>query len=85
MVRKDVQIKPDIWLHTKSVAEFVQKASDYKSAIWIQKDDKRANGKSMLGILALEIAESASVTIIADGEDEEIAVKKLGEYISSNA
>ncbi|MCL2163695.1 MAG: HPr family phosphocarrier protein [Oscillospiraceae bacterium] len=67
------------------MAEFIQKASEYKSSIWMEKDGKRANAKSMLGILALNITESTSISLIADGVDEEIAVKVLGEYISSNA
>jgi len=85
VVRTQVEVKPDLWAQSKSVAEFIQKASEYKSSIWMEKDGKRANAKSMLGILALNITESTSISLIADGVDEEIAVKVLGEYISSNA
>ena len=85
MVQKDIHIRSDIGLQSKSLAEFIQKASNYKSSIWLEKDEKKANAKSMLGILALGINESTDVRLIAEGEDEEIALKELEEYIGSNA
>ena len=85
VTRKDVQVSAEFWLQSKSVAEFIQEASKYKSSIWIEKDEKRANAKSMLGILALSVADSKVIALVAVGEDEAVAVNELEEYISSHA
>ena len=85
MIREDIRVNQNIWLSSKSVAEFVQKASTYKSSIWIEKDDKKANAKSMLGIMALGVTGISFVTVIAEGEDEDAAIRELEEFICSNA
>ena len=85
MIRKVIQLRSNIGLQSKLLAEFIQKASNYKSNIWLEKDEKRANAKSMLGILALGINERADVTLIAEGEDEEKAIKELEEFMGLNA
>ena len=66
-------------------AVFIQKASNYKSRIWIESNERKANAKSLLGLLSLGIYKGAKVTIIADGEDEQKAVEELEEYLSSNS
>ena len=82
MITKDIQIESETGLQSKTIAELIQKASKYCSSIWVERDEKRANAKSMLGILALEITSAAKITIIADGEDEKAALKELGEFLS---
>ena len=81
MVQKDIVINPGSWLKAKSAAEFIQKASEYKSMIWVEKDDKKANAKSLLGLLALGIAPGASVRLIAQGEDEDMALAALDTFM----
>ena len=82
MIRKDLHVKSNMVLSTKSVAELIQRASVFRASIWIEKDDKTANAKSMLGVLALKLADDCKITIIADGEDEEYAINELEEFIS---
>jgi phosphotransferase system HPr (HPr) family protein len=84
MVQKDIRLKPGTGLQAKSAAEFIQKASNFKSAIWVEKDEKKANAKSLLGLLALGISANEPLRIIAEGEDEENAVAELGAFMILN-
>ena len=81
MVQRDIVLNPSSWLKAKSAAGFIQKASEYKSMIWVEKDDKKANAKSLLGLLALGISPGSSVRLIAQGEDEDTALAALGTFI----
>jgi len=82
MIKKEVIIKNDSGLESKHAALFIQKASNYKSSIWVEKDERRANAKSLLGLLSLGLGNGTKVMLIADGEDEEIAIKELEQYIN---
>ena len=84
MVHKDIEISLKSWNGAKSAAEFIQKASDYKSSIWIEKDNKKANAKSLLGLLALEITPGCGIKLSAQGDDEDEAVSALGEFMTRN-
>ena len=61
-----------------------QRANEFESSIWVEKDERRVNAKSLLGVLSLGIVKGTSISIIADGSDEEEAVKTLVELIESN-
>ena len=84
MVQKDITLSPGAWQKAKSAAEFVQRALDFKSSVWVEKDDKKANAKSLLGLLALGIAPGAGVRLIADGADEDSAVAELGAFLTQS-
>lgn len=84
MVRKNIEVTPEAWTKAKSSAEFIQKASEYKSSVWVEKDNKKANAKSLLGLLALEIAPGCGLQISAQGEDEEEAVAALCHLMTQN-
>ena len=77
MVRKDVTITNNIGLHARPATFFIQKANCFKSSIWVEKEERRVNAKSLLGVLSLGIAKGMTVTLIADGADEESAVDGL--------
>ena len=82
MVTREITIKNRSGLQSKPAAMFIHKASNYKSAIWIEKDDRKANAKSLLGLLSLSIGNGTKVVITAEGEDEEKAVNELEEYVT---
>ena len=63
---------------------FIQKANSYKSSVWIENSDRRANAKSLLGVLSLGITKGKEITIIADGVDEKEAVDGLVDLILSD-
>ncbi len=84
MVSNNVTVQNSVGLHARPATFFIQRANEFKSSIWVEKDDRRVNAKSLLGVLSLGIVKGAEISIIADGSDEEEAVKTLVELIQSN-
>ena len=83
MISRDVTIVNDVGLHARPATFFIQKANEYKASLWIEKEDRRVNAKSLLGVLSMGIVKGTVVTIIADGEDEAKAVEGLEQLILS--
>ncbi len=81
---KNIEIKSNMGLQSKTAAVFIQKASNYKSSVWIEKGERKANAKSLLGLLSLGIAGGSKVLVIIEGEDEEKAAKELEKYLRSD-
>ena len=84
MVTKEVYINSPEGLHAKPATFFIQKANEFRSSIWIEKDDRRVNSKSLLGVLSLGIVKGTTVRLIADGVDEATAIDTLSEFVASN-
>ena len=83
MFVKDVVVQNQVGLHARPATFFIEKANEFKSSIWIEKEDRRVNAKSLLGILSLGIVGGTSIRIIADGTDEELAVQGLIDLVDS--
>ena len=83
MFVKDVMVQNQVGLHARPATFFIQKANEFKSSIWIEKEERRVNAKSLLGILSLGIVGGTSIRIIADGADEQQAVDALLELVES--
>ena len=83
MYMKDVTVQNQIGLHARPATFFIQKANEFKSSIWVEKEERRVNAKSLLGVLSLGIVGGASIRIIADGADEQAAVDALVKLIDS--
>ena len=83
MISRNVTVTNSLGLHARPATFFIQKANSYKCSIWVEKEDCRVNAKSLLGILSLGISKDASITVIADGADEEDAVNGLVELVES--
>ena len=83
MFVKDVVVKNQIGLHARPATFFIQKANEFKSSIWVEKEERRVNGKSLLGVLSLGIIGGVGIRIIADGADEEVAVSSLVSLVDS--
>ncbi len=77
MVSKEVTIVNTVGLHARPATYFIKEANTYQSSIWVECGDRRANAKSLLGVLSLGITKDTTVTIIADGPDEEQALEGL--------
>ena len=84
MCMKDIEVKNQVGLHARPATFFIQKANEYKSSIWVEKEERRVNAKSLLGILSLGITKGTTITLIADGVDEVEAVNALTDLIQSN-
>ena len=83
MYSNAVKLQNQVGLHARPATFFVQNAHKYKSSIWVESGDRKVNAKSLLGVLSLGIAKGMTVTLIADGYDEEEALAGLAELIDS--
>ena len=83
MIRKEIKIGKEQGLKSKTAALFVQKASLYKSSILVEKGERKANGKSMLGLLSLVIEKGEKINLMIDGFDEDRAIKELEDFLKS--
>ncbi|MCY1712744.1 HPr family phosphocarrier protein [Caproiciproducens galactitolivorans] len=83
MCVKEVLVQNQVGLHARPATFFIQKANEFKSSIWVEKEERRVNAKSLLGVLSLGIVGGTTIRIIADGADEEEAVKSLVELVQS--
>lgn len=83
MKSRDVVITNASGLHARPATFFIQKANTYKSTIWVEKEDRKVNAKSLLGVLSLGIAKGMTVTLIAEGPDEADALAGLAALIDS--
>ena len=81
MITKEVKISNAIGLHARPATFFIQKANTYASTIWVEKDDRKVNAKSLLGVLSLGIAKGMTITLVADGQDETLAIEGLTDLI----
>jgi phosphocarrier protein len=83
MISQSVTIQNSVGLHARPATFFVQKANSFKCSIWVEKEDCRVNAKSLLGVLSLGITRGTKITLIADGEDEAVAVAGLAELVDT--
>ena len=84
MYTQEITVKNEVGLHARPATYFIQKANEFKSGIWVEKEERRVNAKSLLGVLSLGIAKDTVITLIADGADEKEAVAALAELIENN-
>jgi phosphocarrier protein len=83
MKTRDVVITNASGLHARPATFFIQKANSYKCTILVEKDDRKVNAKSLLGVLSLGIAQGMTIKLIADGQDEEAALNGLVSLVNS--
>ena len=83
MYLKDVTVKNQVGLHARPATFFIQKANEFKSSIWVEKEERRVNAKSLLGVLSLGILGGTAIKVIADGADENEAVDALEKLVLS--
>ena len=84
MLSKSIVVQNQVGLHARPATFFIQKSNEFKSSIWIEKEDRKVNAKSLLGVLSLGITKGTEIKIITDGVDEEEAINALEALIDSN-
>ena len=84
MYIKEAVVNNQVGLHARPATFFIQKANEYKSSIWVEKEERRVNAKSLLGVLSLGIVKGTAITLIADGGDEKEAVAALVALVEDN-
>ena len=77
-------VNNQVGLHARPATFFIQKANEFKSSIWVEKEERKVNAKSLLGVLSLGIVKGTPIKLIADGPDEKEAVEALQKMISSD-
>ena len=83
MYSNAVKVQNQVGLHARPATFFIQKANEFRSSIWVEKDERRVNAKSLLGVLSLGIVGGTSIKIIADGTDEKDALDALVSLVES--
>ena len=83
MFVKEVAVQNHVGLHARPATFFIQKANEFKSSIGVEKEERRVNAKSLLGVLSLGIVGGTNIKVIADGADEQQAVEALVKLVAS--
>jgi phosphocarrier protein len=81
MLEQEVIICNKLGLHARAAAKFVATASEFSAQIEVEKDDKRVNGKSIMGVMMLAASKGTVIKLYAEGDDAESAVNKLAELV----
>lgn len=83
MFTQEVTVNNEVGLHARPATYFIQKANEFKSRIWVEKEERRVNAKSLLGVLSLGIVKGTAITLIADGPDAKEAVEALAQLVDN--
>lgn len=83
MYVKEVLVQNQVGLHARPATFFIQKANEFKASVWVEKEERRVNAKSLLGVLSLGVVGGTGIKVIADGVDEQVAVDSLVRLIES--
>lgn len=81
MVTRDVTITNSVGLHARPATFFIQKANSFKSSLSVEREDRRVNAKSLLGVLSLGVVKGMTITLVADGVDEKEAIEALATLV----
>jgi len=77
MTRQEVSIQNKLGLHARASTKLTQTASKFKSDVWLSRNDRRVNAKSIMGVRMLAAAKGSVITVEANGEDESLAVEAI--------
>lgn len=81
MIKKPITINLSTGLEARPVAQLVQVASQFNSEIYVEIGKKRVNAKSIMGMMTLGLIAGQSITVEADGADEDQAVSEIEKYL----
>jgi phosphocarrier protein len=77
MIRRPVKVTNKLGLHARASAKLTQLASRFQSSIWIEKNGRRVNAKSIMGVMMLAAGIGSTVELETDGADEQVAIDEL--------
>ena len=83
MYSQEAVVNNQVGLHARPATFFIQKANEFKASVWVEKEERRVNAKSLLGVLSLGIVGGTTIKIIADGADEQEAVDALVKLVET--
>lgn len=83
LVERTVEVKLETGLQARPAAQFVQEANRYSAHLFLEKDGKKVNAKSIMGLMSLAITNGQEIKLIADGADEEAALNHLSLFVAN--
>ena len=83
MIKRQIDIINKLGLHARAAAKFVTLAAQYKSDIQLVGNDRKVNGKSIMGVMMLAAGQGTSLDLVADGNDENAATDALEGLVKS--
>ncbi len=83
MIKESIEIINKLGLHARASTKFTQTASQFKSEVWVEKNGRRVNAKSIMGVMMLAAAQGTIIQIEANGEDEQAAIEALKALINN--
>lgn len=84
-MERSVEVKLETGLQARPAAQFVQEANRFTADLFLEKEGKRINAKSIMGLMSIAITKGETITLIADGPDEDIALNELVSLITSKS
>lgn len=81
LVERSIKVELETGLQARPAAQFVQEANRYTAHLFLEKDGKRVNAKSIMGLMSLAITTGETINLIADGIDEEVALNHLVTFV----
>lgn len=85
MVERNIEVKIKPGLQARQAALFVQEANRFSADVYLKKEERQVNAKSIMGVMSLAIAKGTTITLVADGMDEEKAIESLAKIIESDS
>ncbi|MDP4162263.1 MAG: HPr family phosphocarrier protein [Bacillota bacterium] len=85
MVVKQVEIKLKSGLQARPAALFVQEANRFSSDVFLEKEGKKVNAKSIMGLMSLAVGSGAVINIMVDGDDEQEAIAALTDFVQKES
>ena len=82
MLKQDIEIINKLGLHARASSKLTQTASQFASEIWIEKNGRKVNAKSIMGVMMLAAAMGSFITLEANGADEQAAMSALQALIN---
>lgn len=81
MLEEQVTICNKLGLHARAAAKFVAAASEFESEIEVEKDGKRVNGKSIMGVMMLAASKGTAITLFVEGDDAQAAMTTIKQLV----
>lgn len=82
MIKQEITIINKLGLHARASSKLTQTASQFRSEIWVEKNGRRVNAKSIMGVMMLAAGKGSIITLEADGADESAAITALRTLIN---
>lgn len=83
MIERSVKVELTTGLQARPAALFVQEANRFSSDIFLEKEGKRVNAKSIMGLMSVAVGPGETITLQAEGTDQDNAIDKLVEFVTS--